>query len=73
MRNGGDGWRALAYNEMPSFVYYTNYGDLESEIYLPNVIDNLAREDLGAKEQAKVSSARKLSMPFFNQNHSQYE
>lgn len=58
--NQVDEARALAYKEMPSFVYYTNYGNLDSEIYLPHVIDNMAREDLGAKEQAKVRTLKVL-------------
>jgi AAA ATPase domain len=58
--NQVDEARALAYKEMPSFVYYTNYGNLDSEIYLPHVIDNMARADLGAKEQAKVRTLKVL-------------
>jgi hypothetical protein len=50
----------LAYQRMPSFVYYTNYGNLDSEIYLPHVIDNMERDDLGAKEQAKVRTLKVL-------------
>jgi len=45
---------------MPAFVYYTNYGNLDSEIYLPHVIENMEREDLGAKEQAKVRTLKVL-------------
>lgn len=50
----------LAYDRMPSFVYYTNYGNLDSEIYLPHVIDNMERDDLGAKEQAKARTLKVL-------------
>ena len=50
----------LAYQKMPAFVYYTNYGNLDSEIYLPHVIENMKREDLGAKEQAKVRTLKVL-------------
>jgi len=39
---------------MPSFVYYSNYGNLDSEIYLPHVIENLKRKGLGTKEEAKA-------------------
>ena len=52
--------RTLARKSMPSFVYYTNYGNLDSEIYLPHVIENMGREDLGAKEQAKVRTLKVL-------------
>lgn len=45
---------------VPSFVYYSNYGNLDSEIYLPHVVDNLKREDLGAKEAAKARTLRVL-------------
>lgn len=49
-----------ALGELPSFVYYTNYGNLDSEIYLPHVMDNMNREDLGSKEQAKVRTLKVL-------------
>ena len=45
---------------MPSFVYYANYGNLDSEIYLPHVVDNLQRDDLGTKEMAKARTLRVL-------------
>ena len=45
---------------IPSFVYYSNYGNLDSEIYLPHVVENLAREDLGSKEAAKARTLRVL-------------
>ncbi|MFT4120249.1 AAA family ATPase [Bradyrhizobium sp.] len=45
---------------LPRFVYYSNYGNLDSEIYLPHVVQNLAREDLGAKEAAKARTLRVL-------------
>ena len=38
---------------MPKFVYYSNYGNLDSEIYLPYVIKDMSRSDLGVKGQAK--------------------
>lgn len=47
-------------NAIPPFVYYSNYGNLDSEIYLPHVVDNLARPDLGAKEAAKARTLRVL-------------
>ena len=47
-------------SEMPKFVYYSNYGNLDSEIYLPHVVENLERDDLGAKEAAKARTLRVL-------------
>ena len=46
--------------QLPNFVYYSNYGNLDSEIYLPHVIENLERTDLGAKESAKVKTLKVL-------------
>lgn len=45
---------------LPKFVYYSNYGNLDSEIYLPHVVHNLERKDLGAKEAAKARTLRVL-------------
>ncbi|MCY4514292.1 MAG: AAA family ATPase [Candidatus Tectomicrobia bacterium] len=45
---------------LPRFVYYSNYGNLDSEIYLPHVVENLRRTDLGAKEAAKARTLRVL-------------
>ncbi len=45
---------------LPKFVYYSNYGNLDSEIYLPQVVENLERKDLGAKEAAKARTLRVL-------------
>ncbi|MEE2952538.1 MAG: AAA family ATPase [Pseudomonadota bacterium] len=45
---------------MPRFVYYSNYGNLDSEIYLPHVVENLKREDLGEKEAAKARTLKVL-------------
>ena len=47
-------------NALPSFVYYSNYGNLDSEIYLPHVIENLTRAGLGAKEEAKARTLKVL-------------
>jgi hypothetical protein len=52
--------RNLAQANIPPFVYYSNYGNLDSEIYLPHVIDNLARMDLGAREEAKARTLKVL-------------
>lgn len=50
----------LVLGELPKFVYYSNYGNLDSEIYLPHVVQNLERKDLGAKEAAKARTLRVL-------------
>ena len=47
-------------NALPPFVYYSNYGNLDSEIYLPHVVENLERDDLGTKEAAKARTLRVL-------------
>lgn len=50
----------LVVKAMPKFVYYSNYGNLDSEIYLPYVIQNMSREGLGSKEAAKARTLRVL-------------
>lgn len=52
--------RDLVLEALPTFVYYSNYGNLDSEIYLPHVVQNLKRTDLGAKEAAKARTLRVL-------------
>lgn len=50
----------LIFEHMPRFVYYSNYGNLDSEIYLPHVIENMKREDLTSATQAKVRTLKVL-------------
>ncbi len=51
----------LILDALPKFVYYSNYGNLDSEIYLPHVIENLKREEkLGQKELAKARTLKVL-------------
>lgn len=45
---------------LPAFVYYSNYGNLDSEIYLPHVIANLRRKDIQGKEAAKARTLKVL-------------
>lgn len=45
---------------LPKFVYYSNYGNLDAQIYLPHVVENAERDDLGAKEQAKARTLKVL-------------
>lgn len=52
--------RDAVVKNMPSFVYYANYGNLDSEIYLPHVIQNMQRTDLGSREEAKTRTLRVL-------------
>jgi hypothetical protein len=55
-----EGVRELVLKSLPKFVYYSNYGNLDSEIYLPHVVENLKRDDLGAREAAKARTLRVL-------------
>ena len=49
---------------IPRFVYYSEYGNLDSDLYLPHVKDNLNRiDDLTGKERMK---ARTLKILFGN-------
>ncbi|HLO85380.1 MAG TPA: AAA family ATPase [Nostocaceae cyanobacterium] len=52
--------RTLVLNNLPVFVYYSNYGNLDSEIYLPHVIENLNRDNLGSREEAKARTLKVL-------------
>lgn len=47
-------------SNLPTFVYYSNYGNLDSEIYLPQIIQNMSREDIGIKEAAKARTLKVL-------------
>ena len=55
-----EGVNELVVSAIPSFVYYSNYGNLDSEIYLPHVVENLNRDDLGSREAAKARTLRVL-------------
>ena len=47
--------------EMPSFVYYSNYGNLDAQIYLPHAIKWLKGEEVaGINNSAKVRTLRVL-------------
>ena len=52
--------RKLIVAKLPSFVYYSNYGNLDSEIYLPNVINDLKRKNLSGATEAKTRTLRVL-------------
>ena len=47
-------------DNIPKFVYYSNYGNLDSEIYLPHVIDNMNRNDLPNAMEAKTRTLKVL-------------
>ncbi|MCC4310405.1 ATP-binding protein [Alcanivorax marinus] len=47
-------------SRLPHFVYYSNYGNLDDQIYLPHVVDNMERDDLGAREAAKTRTLKVL-------------
>lgn len=50
----------MVLDELPQFVYYSTYGNLDSEIYLPHVIANMQRTDLGLREAAKARTLKVL-------------
>lgn len=53
--------RKLILEEMPSFVYYSNYGNLDAQIYLPHAIKWLNNEKVeGIDNSAKVRTLRVL-------------
>lgn len=52
-------WQQV-FSLMPNFVYYSNYGNLDTEIYLPHVIDNLERNDITGVVAAKVRTLKVL-------------
>ena len=53
--------RKLMLAEMPSFVYYSNYGNLDAQIYLPHVVKLLNGEKIpGFDNDAKVRTLRVL-------------
>lgn len=54
-----DVWAAV-YKDIPHFVYYSNYGNLDSEIYLPHVIENLKRTDISGVSAAKTRTLKVL-------------
>lgn len=46
--------RQKVLKNIPKFVYYSDYGNLDSEIFLPRVIEDLERKDLSESARAKV-------------------
>lgn len=46
--------REKVLKNIPKFVYYSDYGNLDSEIFLPRVIEDFERTDLSESARAKV-------------------
>ncbi|MCT4123974.1 AAA family ATPase [Elizabethkingia anophelis] len=46
--------RKKVLKSIPKFVYYSDYGNLDSEIFLERVIEDLGRNDLSESARAKV-------------------
>ncbi len=55
-----EGVKEFIKSNMPKFVYYSNYGNLDSQIYLPQVLQNMGKTDLGTKEAAKARTLKTL-------------
>ena len=53
--------------ELPSFVYYSDYGNLDAEIYLPQAVKLLKSKSIGFDNAAKVRTLRML-FEFVNLN-----
>ncbi len=47
--------KTLVIEHLPAFVYYTTCGNLDTEIYLPHVIQDLSRTDLTGRAEANRS------------------
>ena len=45
---------------MPKYVYYSNYGNLDSQIYLPRVLEDIDKKNLGVKDAAKARTLKTL-------------
>jgi hypothetical protein len=54
-----DVWAAV-FKAIPKFVYFSSYGNLDSEIYLPHVVENLNRTDITGVAAAKARTLRVL-------------
>lgn len=52
--------RQKVLKKIPKFVFYSDYGNLDSEIFLPRVIEDLERDDLSESARAKVRTLEVL-------------
>lgn len=56
-----DGIKKIVLDAIPLFVYYSNYGNLDSQIYLPHAVKWLKGERIpGFNNQAKIRTLRVL-------------
>ena len=58
-RKGPSLWMRFR-TRLPHFVYYSNYGNLDDQIFLPHVVENMGRDDLGQRESAKARTLKVL-------------
>ena len=52
----------LIFNLMPGFVYFSNYGNLDSNIYLPQILDKFNKSGLNTISNSKRRTAKLLLM-----------
>jgi len=52
--------RQKVLKSLPKFVYYSDYGNLDSEIFLPRVIEDFERTDLTESARAKARTLKVL-------------
>jgi predicted ATP-dependent endonuclease of OLD family len=52
--------RQKVLKKIPKFVFYSDYGNLDSEIFLPRVIEDLERDELSESARAKVRTLEVL-------------
>lgn len=52
--------RQKVLKNLPKFVYYSDYGNLDSEIFLPRVIEDFERTDLTESARAKARTLKVL-------------
>ena len=50
----------MVIDRLPKFVYYSSYGNLDSDIYLPHAVHNLERSDLTPREADRARTLRVL-------------
>ncbi len=55
-----DSFRDKILSKLPTFVYYSDYGNLDSEIFLPRVIEDFERDDLSETARAKARTLQVL-------------
>lgn len=58
--NASEEIKQLILKKIPKFVYYSDYGNLNSEIYLPRVVEDFERDDLSESARAKSRTLKVL-------------